>query len=100
MDRLVAAEQLGALEIEAESTETALSASLWRRRHTLQDVADAQDELARLERLGEIVVGAVLEPGDAVLRFGHRGEQEDRRPPGPAQRPRQIETVLTRHHDI
>src|SRR5258708_2262268 len=85
VDRLLAAEQLGALEIEAEGAEAALAAGLHRSRDTLQDVADAKDELARLERLGEIVVGAMLEPGDAVLRLGHRGEQEGRRSAGRAQ---------------
>src|SRR6266404_5598910 len=86
VDRLLATEQLGALKIEAEGAEAALAAGLRRGREALQDVADTQDELARLEGLGEIVVGAMLEPGDAVLRFGHRGEQEDRRSAGRPQR--------------
>src|SRR5712671_7654038 len=76
MGRLLAAEQLGALEIEAKSAEAALAADFRRSRHTLKNITDAQDKLARLERLGQIIVGAVLEPSDAVLRFGHRGEQK------------------------
>ena len=40
--------------------------------------ADAGDQLARLERLDDIIVGADLEPDDAVGRLAARG-QEDRR---------------------
>ncbi len=38
-----------------------------RRRGAAHQRAAAQDQLARLERLGQVIVGAVLETGDAVL---------------------------------
>src|SRR5258708_21881368 len=86
VDRLLAAEQLGALEIQAEGAEAALAAGLRRSRDTLQEVADAKDELARLERLGEIVVRARLEPGAAVLPRSTRRAQQGRRSDVPAHR--------------
>src|SRR5215813_8190275 len=64
MHQLGAAGELAAVEIEAEGAEADVAHDLaCRRRHALQDVADAQHQLARLERLGEIVVGAALEAG-------------------------------------
>ena len=44
-----------------------------------QDRLDAQDELGRGERLGQVVVGAVLEAGDPVERRAARRQDEDRR---------------------
>ena len=63
-DDLVAAAQLAAPEVEDERAEAdAISAGGARRRpRPLEDVGDAQRQLARLERLGDIVVGADLEP--------------------------------------
>ena len=49
-----------------------------RGRGALEDVADAQQQFAGLERLGQIVVGADLEARDAVIRLGPRGQHEDR----------------------
>ena len=37
-----------------------------------------RDQLARAERLGDIIVGAGLEPADAVLFLAARGEHDDR----------------------
>ena len=42
-----------------------------------QDRADAQGELARAERLDDVVVGADLETGDPVLLLAARGEHDD-----------------------
>ncbi len=39
-----------------------------------------QDEFAQLERLGEVVVGAELEPGDLVVEPLGRGQHEDGHP--------------------
>ena len=44
-----------------------------------QDRLDAQDELGRRERLGQVVVGAVLEAGDAVERRAAGRDDQDRR---------------------
>src|SRR5664279_1909319 len=43
-----------------------------------QDAAHARDELARRERLGDVVVGAELEADDAIDLVAARGEKEDR----------------------
>ena len=43
-----------------------------------QDTGDAQRQFARLERLGDIIVGADLEPGDAAFRGVARGQHQDR----------------------
>jgi hypothetical protein len=40
-----------------------------RRWHAAQDRVDPQEKFARLEGLGQIVVGARLEPGDPVAGF-------------------------------
>src|SRR3954449_3106322 len=45
---------------------------------TAQERADAGDELARAERLDEVVVGAEVEPADAVVLGGLRREHHDR----------------------
>ena len=47
-------------------------------RRPAQDVAQAQQQLARLERLGQVVVDAGLETFDAVLGLGARREHADR----------------------
>ena len=43
-----------------------------------QHRVDACDELARIERLRQVVVGAHLEPDDAVDFLALRGEHDDR----------------------
>ena len=51
-----------------------------RRRLAAAAVERAQpgQQLAEVERLGQIVVGAGVEPGDARLDVVHRGEHQDR----------------------
>ena len=73
-DDLVLAPQLAAVEAEHEGPEAdrsrarpAAPARLGDR--APEDVAEAQDQLARLEGLRQVVVGADLEAGDAVLGF-------------------------------
>jgi hypothetical protein len=88
-------------EIEAEGAEAQLAAGRGCiLRHAPQDGADAQDELARLEGLGQIVVGAGLEAGDAVLRLAHGGEQQDGHAVLLAERARQFEAAFAGHHDV
>src|SRR6185437_10626025 len=63
MHRLLAAEELAPLAVEAEGAEADLADALGRRRRqALEDVADAQHQLARLEGLRQVVVGAALQP--------------------------------------
>ena len=42
------------------------------RRRALEDIADPQQQFARLERLGDVVVGADLQALDAGIGFGLR----------------------------
>jgi hypothetical protein len=60
-------------------------------------------ELARAERLDQILVRPGLQSLDARLLTGARGEQDDRNRPGPliaAERRQQTEAVQRRHHHI
>ena len=103
MHRLFAAIERVAPQIEAQAAEMQLfdnGGSGGGRRDALQDVADAQHQLARLEGLGQIIVGAALQPVDAVLGLGHRGQQQDRHVAGLAQALGQREAALARHHHI
>ena len=43
-----------------------------------QHRADARRQLAQAERLGDVVVGAVLETGDPVVFARARGQHDDR----------------------
>ncbi len=63
--------------------------------------AHTGDQLARIERLAEIVVGADLETDDAVHVLFQRGEQDDRhvRPLRP-QVPAHIEARAIRQHHV
>src|SRR3546814_9211898 len=61
---------------------------------------DAQHQLARLEGLGQVVVGAGLEAGDAVLGLAHGGQQQDRHGAFPAQGFRELQAGLAGHHDV
>ena len=49
------------------------------RRRPPQDRLHAKNELGRRERLGQVVVGAILEPGDAIDRGAPSRQHEDRR---------------------
>ena len=49
-----------------------------RRRGSPQHRLDAGQQLARRERLGDVVVGAALEAADLVLLLGSGGEHDDR----------------------
>ena len=56
-----------------------------------------------VHRLGEVLVGPRLEPGDDVLRFRHRGHQDDRRERGLLrlfQLAADRDAVELGHHDV
>jgi hypothetical protein len=60
-----------------------------------QERVDARQQLAERERLGEVVVGAGVEAGDAILDAAARGEDQDqRRVAGGAQAAQQLAAVL------
>src|SRR5260221_3700119 len=69
MDGIAAAVELAARQVETAGAEAELGLRQARLRHALQDIADAQHQLARLERLGEVVLGPALEPVGPILRL-------------------------------
>ena len=73
--------ELAQLEVELQRAEARRARGARRRfgrPAAAQHALDAQQQLARLERLGEIVVDALLEAGDAVLGIAHGGQHQDR----------------------
>ena len=88
------------VELEAGGTRRA-----GRRRRAVagppQQRLDAGQQLHRLERLHQIVVGAELQADDAVHDLTARGEHQDGRgDPALAQRAAYIEAVALRQHDV
>ena len=65
-----------------------------------QHGADARQQLARTERLGEVVVGAQLQAHDAVGLLGAAGEDDDRDLRLGAQLTQQLHAVLARQTQI
>ena len=61
---------------------------------------DAGRQLLRRERLGEVVVGARLEPGDDVVGVVAGRDHDDRHVARLAQRAAQLEPVDARQHDV
>ncbi len=65
------------------------------------DRLDPRDELARRERLGHVVVGADLQPDDAVDLIGPRGQHQDRQlAPLAPQRAHDLEAVDHRQAEV
>ena len=66
-----------------------------------EQAVDAREEDGQLERLGEVIVGAGLEPAQHVVGAAAGGEHQDRHvlPGGPQLRGR-LETVLAGQHDV
>jgi hypothetical protein len=65
-----------------------------------QDRAHASDELTRIERLREVVVGAGVETGDLVEVVVARREHEDRGVAGFADPPAHLHPVEIREHQV
>ncbi len=66
-----------------------------------QHRVDARDELARIERLGQVVVGAHLEADDAIDVLALGRQHDDRhRLAGAAQAPAHGETVFAGQHEV
>ena len=61
---------------------------------------DTGEQLARVEGLGDVIVGAHLQAHDAVGLLAHGGQQDDRDPRRLAQVPAEREPVLARHRDV
>ena len=62
--------------------------------------ADTCDELARIERLGEIVVRSEFEPGDAVVVIAARGQHQHGNVGAAAQARKNFKTVQPWHHHV
>ena len=68
---------------------------------TAQDRLHAQHQFARAEGLGEIVVGADLEPADAVVLLAEGGQHHDRQiGSAPAEPPAHLEAVDAGEHEV
>ncbi len=59
-----------------------------------------RQQLARVERLHDVVVGAHLEADHPVGVLGHRGQHDHRHLGGRAQVAAERQPVLARHHDV
>jgi hypothetical protein len=73
---------------------------LRRRAAAPQDGAQPGLQLARLERLGEVVVGADLQPDHAVHRLAAGGQHQDRHVAGAAQAAAEVEPVGVGQHEV
>jgi hypothetical protein len=100
MHEFIAAKQLATSEIEPAAAKADFVPTLVRRGPALQYVADTEDQLSRLEGLCKVIVGALLQSVDAVLGLSHRTQQQNRNSALAAQRARQFQAALSRHHHI
>ena len=101
----VALERAGAeVEHVAAEADAALGGGRARRRAlavTPQHRVDARDELARVERLRQVIVGAHLEADDAIDVLALRGQHDDgRRVARAAQAPAHRQAVLAGQHQV
>ena len=65
-----------------------------------QNALDAREQLARIERLGQIVVGAHFQADDAIGFLAARGEHDDRNLRAGAHVAAQREPVVARQHHV
>ena len=66
----------------------------------LEDVLQSQQQFARLERLGDVVIDPDLEPLDALLGFGACRQHADRDVGYGLQAAGQLQAALAGHHDV
>ena len=71
-----------------------------RLRRAAQDGADAGDQLARIERLAEIVVGAELQSDDAIDVVAARRQHQDGRVVRGAELAQHVEAADARQHHV
>ena len=88
VDRQVAVAELLALDLAALG------------RRAAEDRLHAGDELARVERLRQVVVGADLEPDDLVDVLVARGQHQDRHVRALADAPADLDPVDVREHQV
>ena len=87
-----------ARSISRPSTTTVGSSSLGRR--AAQRRLQARHQLARAERLGDVVVGARLERAHLLLLLAHRREHQDRHLAPLPQPARHLHAVSVREHQV
>src|SRR6516225_5452983 len=98
-DGFAAAFQLAAADVKHESAHAHLAGS-GRAAAAAKHVAHAQEKLARLERLGQIVVDAGLQPFNALLRLGTRRQHQDRDLGLAPERAGKLYPGFVRHHHV
>src|SRR5581483_176896 len=100
-DRLAADRDLAAADVDPDVADCQDAGCFVRLLRAPQDGADAGDELLRVERLGEVVVGAEVEAGDLVLVLAFGGEHDDGRLSVALAEPaRDLHAVDLRHHQV
>ena len=67
---------------------------------TPQDGTHPRHQLARGERLGHVVVGAELEPHDAIALLAARGQEDHRDGPARADRAAELESADAGEHHV
>ena len=82
------------------SAPTRTRSALLRVRPAAQHGLDPRHQLARLEGLGQVVVGSELEADDAVHHVAARGEHDDRHAARLADLPADGEAVHARQHHV
>jgi hypothetical protein len=74
-----------------------------RQRDAIAELLHAQHQLARIDRLRDVVVGADAEAGEPIVDRAAAGEEHQRDAGGlgmPFELPRRREAVLIRHLDV
>ena len=101
MDDFLALAQFAAIQMIDVGSERDLLQRLHRRRRgALEDIADPQHQFARLERLGDIIVGADLQALDPAFGFMARRQHDDRHRRGGADEAGEIEPGFAGHHHV
>src|SRR5262249_8771690 len=99
-DGLVLALELPARDVKRVIAHPDLVPRARRTLSALEDIVQPQQQLARLERLDHVVVGAGLQALDALLRLGLRGKQADRNGGYGLEVSGELQAALTGHHDV
>jgi hypothetical protein len=95
-------EQLAAADIEAPAGKFQYPAGAAERAGTgaPQHRAHPCEQLARVEGLGQIIIGAHLEAHDAIGVLADRGQHDDRHRRGRADAAAEAQPVLARQHEV
>ena len=101
----VAADEFALVDVEGPALEAVAFGLVFIRRRLAHAVAaqhraDARNQLAAAERLGQIIVGAHFEADDAVDFVAFGGEHDDRDVAFGAQRAAERQPVLARQHQV